>query len=61
MYIPDHPCTVLIKWGTGSGNINVLLNVINYQPDIDKIYFCAKNQYEGKYQFSLLTKEKTHN
>ena len=26
---------------------NVLLNLINHQPDIDKIYLYAKDPYEG--------------
>ena len=31
--------------------MNVLLNLINKQPDIDKIYLYAKDPYEAKYQF----------
>ena len=34
---------------------NGLLNLINYQSDIDKIYLYAKDPYEAKYQF--LTKK----
>ena len=49
-YIPDHPCRILIIGGTGSGKTNALLNLINYQPYIDKIYFNAKNPYEAKKQ-----------
>ena len=30
-----------------------LLNSINNQPDIDKIYLYAKDPYEGKYQFFI--------
>ena len=37
-YIPDHPYRILIIGGTGSGKTNALLNLINNQPDIDKIY-----------------------
>ena len=36
--IPDHPYRVLIIGGSGSGKTNALLNPINKQPDIDKIY-----------------------
>ena len=36
-YIPDHPYRVLIIGGSGSGKTNVLLYLINPQPDIDKI------------------------
>ena len=38
-YIPDHPYRKLIIGGCGSGKTNALLNLINNQPDIDKIYF----------------------
>ena len=37
-YIPDHPYRILVVGGSGSGKINALLNLINDQPDIDKIY-----------------------
>ena len=32
---------------------NALLNLINNQPDIDKIYLYAKDPYEAKYQFLI--------
>ena len=41
-YIPDHPYRILIMGGSGSGKTNVLLNLINNQPDIDKIYCIQK-------------------
>ena len=41
---------MLINGGAGSGEINVLINLISHQPDIDKIYFCAKDSFEAKYQ-----------
>ena len=37
-YIPDHPYTILIIGGSGSSKTNALLNLIDNQPDIDKIY-----------------------
>ena len=37
-YIPDHPYRILIIGGSGSGKTNTLLNLINNQPNIDKIY-----------------------
>ena len=37
-YIPDHPYRILIISGSGSGKTNTLLNFINGQNDIDKIY-----------------------
>ena len=36
-YIPDHPYRILIVGGSGSEKTNVLLNLIENQPDIDKI------------------------
>ena len=50
-YIPDHPYRILIIGGSESGKTNALLNLINNQPDIDKIYLYIKNQYQPKYQF----------
>ena len=41
-YIPNHPYRILIVGGSGSGKTNALLNLINSQPDIDKIYLYAK-------------------
>ena len=52
-YIPDHPYRILIIGGYGSGKTNALLNLINNQPDIDKIYLYAKDPYEAKYQFLI--------
>ena len=49
-YIPDHPYRILIIGGPGSGKTNLLLKLIENQPDIDKIYLYAKNPYEAKYQ-----------
>ena len=41
-YIPDHPHRILIIGGSGIGKTNALLNLINNQQDIDKIYFICK-------------------
>ena len=49
-YVPDHPYRILIIGDCGSGKTNVLLNLINNQPDMDKIYLYAKDPYEAKYQ-----------
>ena len=57
-YIPDHPYRILIVDGSGSGKTNVLLNLINNQPDIDKIYLYAKDPYEAKYQYLINKREK---
>ena len=56
-YIPDHPYRILIIGGSGSVKTNALLNLINNQPDIDKIYLYAKDPYEKKYQY-LINKSK---
>ena len=47
-YIPDHPYRILIIGGSGSGKTYVLLNLIQKQPDIDKIYLYTKDPYECK-------------
>ena len=57
-YIPDHPYRILIIGGSGSGKTNALLNLIENQPDIDKIYFCAKDPYEATYQYLINIHEK---
>ena len=57
-YIPDHPYRILIAGGSGSGKINALLNLINNQPDIDKIYLYAKDPYEKIYQYLINKREK---
>ena len=58
-YIPDHPYRMLIIGGSGSGKTNILLNLINNQRNIDKIYLYARDIYKPKYQFFFLKKEKT--
>ena len=58
-YTPDHPYRILIIEGSGSGKTNPLLNLINNQPDIDKIYLYAKDLYEPKYQFLINKREST--
>ena len=57
-YIPDHPYKIRIIGGSGSGKTNALLNLINNQPDIDKIYLHAKDPYEAKYQLLINKREK---
>ena len=41
-YMLDHPYRILIIGGSGSRKTNVLLNLIENQPDINEIYFYAK-------------------
>ena len=56
-YILDHQYRILIIGGSGSGKTNALLNLINNQPDIGKIYLHAKDPYEDKYQFLIKKRE----
>ena len=59
-YMPDHSYRILIIGGSGSVKINLLLNLINNQPDIDKIYLYAKDPYENKYQFMINKRRRKH-
>ena len=53
------PHTILIIGGSGTEKTNALLNLINNQPDIDKIYLYAKDPYEAKYKFLINKEEST--
>ena len=57
LYIPDHPYRILIIGSSGSGKTNLLLNLLENQPDIDKIYSYAKDPYEAKYQYLINKRE----
>ena len=57
-YIPGNLYTILIIGGSGSARTNALLNLINNQLDIDKIYLYAKYLYEAKYQYFIKKREK---
>ena len=48
----------IIVCGSGSGKTNALLNLLNAQQDIDKIYLYAKDPYEPKYQYLINKREK---
>ena len=56
-YIPDHPYRSLIIGGSGSGKTNTLLNLINEQNEIDKIYLYARDLNKPKYKI-LIKKRK---
>ena len=43
--------------GSGSWKRNLLLNLIENQPGIDKIYLYAKDPYEAKYQYLINKRE----
>lgn len=55
-HIPDRQYRVLIGSGE-SGKMNVLLNLINQQSGIGKIYLYVKDPYESKYQFLIIKHE----
>ena len=50
---------MLIIGGSRSGRTNSLFNLIYQQPDIDKIYFYAKNSYEARYQLLIKKRDST--
>ena len=56
-YIPDHSYRMLIIGSSGNGKTNLSLNLIEKQPDIDKIYLYAKDPYESKYQYLINKRE----
>ena len=49
----------MIIGGSGSGKINTLLNLINEQDDIDKIYLYTKNLSKPKYEYLIKKRENT--
>ena len=49
----------MIIGGSGSAKTNALLNLINHEPDIDKIYLNTKDPYEAKYQLLINKREST--
>ena len=56
-HTPDHPYRILVIGGSGSGKTNALINLINEQNDIDKIYLYARDLNEPKYKI-LIKKRK---
>ena len=48
-----YPYSILIIRESGYRKTNSLFNLINQQPDIDKLYLFAKDLYEAKYQFLI--------
>ena len=56
--IPDHLYRILIIGRSKSGKINTLFfNLMRPQPDIDKIYYYAKDRNEAKYQILIIKRE----
>ena len=52
-YISDHLYRIIVIGGSGSGKTNALLNLINKQNDIDKIFLYTKDLSEPKYEFLI--------
>ena len=57
--ISEHACRILIVVGSESGKANVLLNLTNHEPDIEKICLYAKEPDEAKYQLLINKREST--
>ena len=45
---------IIIISGSGSGKTNALINLINEQNDIDKIYLYARDLSEPKYEYVII-------
>ena len=45
------------SWSSSSGKTNTLLNLINHEPDIDKIHLYAEDPFEAKYQLLIKKRE----
>ena len=56
-YIPDHPYRIIMICGSGSGKTNPLINLINEQNDIDKIYLYARDLSGPKYENLIKKRE----
>ena len=53
----DWPFRMLIIGPSGYGKTNILLHLINKFHPIDKIYLCAKDTDEQKYQYIINKRE----
>ena len=53
LYIPYHPYRIIIIGGSGSEKTNALINLINEQNDIDKIYLYERDLSEPKYEYLI--------
>ena len=56
-YTLDHPYRIIIIGGSGSGKTNALINLINEQNDIDKIYLYARDLSKPKYEYLIKKRE----
>ena len=48
-FVPDHPYRIIVIGGSGSQKTNALINLIDEQNDIDKIYLYARGLSKPKY------------
>ena len=49
-FVPDHPYRIIVIGGSGSRKTNALINLIDEQNDIDKIYLYARGLSKPKYE-----------
>ena len=56
-FIPDHPYRIIMIGGSGSGKTNALINLINEQNNIDKIYLYARDLSDPKYEYLIKKRE----
>ena len=56
-YMLNHPYSIIIIGRSGSGKTNALINFINEQNDIDKIYLYARDLSEPKYEYLIKKRE----
>ena len=57
--ILDHQYRILIVGGSGTGKTNALLNFMNNESGIDKMYLYAKDPCEAEYQLLIKKTENT--
>ena len=50
-FIPDHPYRIIIIGGSRSGKTNALINLINEQNGIDRIYLYTRDLSKPKYEY----------
>ena len=55
--ILDHLYRILIAGGSGSGKTDALLNLINHEPDTDKIIYMLKIRMKQNINYQLTKEE----